>query len=170
MPLRRLGQVFEQDVMFVQPLLVRMRAGVFLLQLLVGDDAALFRVHEEHAARLQPAFDRHALGRDGQHAGFRGHDDQVVLGDVVTRRAQAVAVETRADADAVGERDRGRAVPRFHEAGMIFVERAALGVHALVIFPRLGNHHHHRVRQFAARHDEQFDAVVEHAPSRCRPC
>ena len=147
--------------MFVQPFLIRMRAGVFLLQLLVGDDAALLGVHQKHSARLQTAFDRDALRRDRQHAGFRRHDDHVVFRDVIARRAQAVAVQARADADAVRERHRGRAVPRFDEAGMKFVKRAALGVHALVIFPRLGNHHHHRVRQFAARHDEQFHAIVK---------
>ena len=37
-------------------------------------------------------------GLDGEHAGFGGHDDEVVLGDVIAGRAQAVAVEHRADA------------------------------------------------------------------------
>ena len=57
-----------------------------------------------------------SLGRDVEHADLGRHDDQVVLGDVVARRAQAVAVEHGADADAVGERDRRRAVPRLHQA------------------------------------------------------
>ena len=77
------------------------------------------------------------LGRNVEHADFGGHDDQVVLGDVVARRAQAVAVEHRADDRAVGERDRRRAVPRLHQAGVIFVERLQVRVHQLVVLPRL---------------------------------
>ena len=42
------------------------------------------------------------------------------------------------------------------------VERAAVGIHRLVIGPRLGNHHHHRVRERAAGEDEEFERVVEH--------
>ena len=160
--LRRLGKVFEQEMMFVEPLLVRMRARVFFLQFLVGNDATLLGVHEEHAAGLQPALDRHALGCNGQHAGLRSHDDHVILGDVVARGAQAVAVETGANTDAVREGNGSRAVPRLHEAGMKFIKRPPFRVHALVVFPGLGNHHHHRMGQFAARHDEQLDAVVEH--------
>ena len=37
------------------------------------------------------------LGLDRQHAGFRRHDHQVVVGDQVARGAQAVAVERGAD-------------------------------------------------------------------------
>ena len=36
---------------------------------------------------------------DRQHAGLGGHDHLVVVGDDVARRAQAVAVERRADLD-----------------------------------------------------------------------
>ena len=81
--------------------------------------------------------------------------------DIIARRPQAIAVKARADEFAVRERHRSRTIPRFHEAGMKFVERAAFRVHALVIFPRFGNHHHHRVRQFAAREREEFNAIVE---------
>jgi hypothetical protein len=52
-----------------------------VLQLLVVDDAALLQVDQEHLARLQaPLLDDLVLG-DGQHAGFGGHDHQVVVGD-----------------------------------------------------------------------------------------
>ena len=44
---------------------------------------------------------------------------------------------------------------------MKFIERAPLGLHALMIFPRLGNHHHHGVRQLAASHDEQFHTIIK---------
>jgi hypothetical protein len=159
---RRLGEVAEVDEVLLDPLLVRLGARNGALDLLVLDDAALDGVHEEHAARLQAALLDDVLGREVQHAGFGSHDDDAVLRDVVARRAQAVAVEDGADLGAVGETHGGGAVPRLHEAGVILVERAALRVHRLVVGPRLGDEHHHRVRQRAAGEHEQLEGVVEH--------
>ncbi len=62
--------------------------------------------------------------REIEHADFGSHDDQVVLGDVVARRPQAVAIQHRADLPAVGEGDRGRAIPGLHQAGVVLVEGA----------------------------------------------
>ena len=45
---------------------------------------------------------------------------------------------------------------------MVFIERFLLGAHRLMAAPRLRDHHHHRVRQRAATHDEEFENVVEH--------
>ena len=96
-----------------------------------------------------------------QHAHFGRHHDAVVAGDEVARRAQAVAVQRGADLAAVGEGDRGRAVPRLHDRGVIFVEGAALLVHQRVAGPGFRNHHHHRVRQRIAALHQEFEAVVE---------
>ena len=159
--LRGLRQVFQQQMMLVQPGAIGMGLGIFLFQLLVRNNASLLGINEEHAARLEAALDGHALGFHRQHAGFGSHDHDVVLRHIVTRRPQTIAVQTRANADAIGERHGGGTVPRLNQAGMKFVERAAVGVHALMIFPRFGNHHHHGVRQFAAGHDEQFHTVVK---------
>ena len=71
--------------------------AIFCFDLFVGDDAALLGVDQEHAAGLQPAFVQDAVRRDIEHADFGGHDDQVVLGDVIARGTQAVAIEHRAD-------------------------------------------------------------------------
>ena len=102
--------------MLLQPFGVRALVDDLRLDLLVFDDAALLRVHQEHAARLQAALAHDLLRREFQHAGFAGHDDEVVLGDVVAGRAQAIAIEHRADALAVGEGDVRGAVPRLHQA------------------------------------------------------
>ena len=77
------------------------------------------------------------LFRHRQHAGFRRHDDAIVVGDEIARRTQAVAVERRADLLAVGEGDGGRTVPRLHQSGMIFVERLALAAPSAGCRPRL---------------------------------
>ena len=56
----------------------------------------------------------------------------------------------------------GRAVPRLHQAGVVLVEGPLLLAHRLVAGPRLGDHHHHRVRQRAAGEHQQLEHVVEH--------
>ena len=80
---------------------------------------------------------------------------------MIARRTQAVTVERRADLAAVGERDRGGAVPRLHHRGVVFVERAAVVVHQRVLLPRFRDHHHHRVDERVAGHHQQFETVVE---------
>ena len=94
---RHRRQVLEHDLGARQPLLVGLGAGQLGLDLVVVDDAALLEVDEQHLARLQaPLLDDAAL-LDRQHAGLRGHDHLVVVGDHVAGRAQAVAVERGAD-------------------------------------------------------------------------
>ena len=83
------------------------------------------------------------------------------LGDEIARRPQAVAVERGADLAAVGEGDRGGAVPRLHQRGVVFVEGAALLIHQRIAGPRFRNHHHHRVRQRVAALHQEFERVVE---------
>ena len=160
--LRGVGQVAEVHEVLVEPLAVGTRRADFLLQLLVGDDAALRGVHEEHLARLHAALFGDLLGGNRQHPGLGGHDDESVLGDVIARGTQAVAVKNAADLDAVGKRDGGGAVPRLHQARVILVKRAAVVLHRLVVGPWLGDHHHHGVRERPAGEHEQFERVVEH--------
>ncbi len=155
------GQVVELDADALDPLLVRLARGELLLELGVVDDAALLGVDQEHLAGLQAPLLEDAAFRDRQHADLRGHHHHVVVGDHVARRAQAVAVERRADAHAVGERDGRRAVPRLHHRRVVLVERAARVVHRRVLLPRLGDHHHHGVRERVAAHHQQFERVVE---------
>ena len=101
------------------------------------------------------------LGRDVEHADLARHDDEVVLGHVVARRTQAVAIEHRADHRAVGERHRRRAVPRLHQRRVVLVEGAPRRIHRLVVLPRLGDHHQHGVRQRAPAHHQELEHVVE---------
>jgi hypothetical protein len=81
--------------------------------------------------------------RHRQHAGFGRHDDEVVVGDDVARRAQAVAVQRRADLAAIGEGNGGRAVPRLHQRGVVLVEGLAVVIHQRVAGPGFRDQHHH---------------------------
>ena len=84
-------------------------------------------------------------------------------------RAQAVAVERRADHASVGERDRRRAVPRLHQALVVGVEaRAARSSMSSRPCVRLRDHHHHRVRQRPARRARAARARCRTSPSPSR--
>ncbi len=154
-------QLLELDQRVLQPLLVGVAAGELGLDLLVGNEAAFLEVDEEHLAGLQAPLGDDLAFRDLQHAHLRRHDDAVVAGDEIARRAQAVAVERRADLPPVGEGDRGRPVPRLHQAGVVLVEGAPLLVHQRIAGPRLGNHHHHGVRERIAALHQELERVVE---------
>ena len=106
----------------LQPFAVRLARCELLLDLLVGNDALLLQVDQQHASGLQTALVLHVLGLDRQHAGFRRHDQHVVIRDQIARRTQSIAIERRADHAAVGKRDRGGTIPRLHQRGVIFVE------------------------------------------------
>ena len=164
--LRRLAghgrvHVVQADAQVVDPLLVGLVVGEVGLELLVVDHAALLQVDQEHLAGLQAPFAHDLVLGHGQHARLGAHDHEVVVGDAVARGAQAVAVQRGADLAAVGEHDGGRAVPRLHHRGVVFVEGLAALVHGGVLLPRLGDHHHHGLGQRVTGHGQQLQAVVE---------
>ena len=113
-------------------------------------------------AGLQAALADDIGGRDVEHARLGGGDHHTVLGDPVAPRPQAVTIEHGAHAHTVGEADRGGTVPGLHQARVELVERAAGGIHGLMLRPRLRDHHHHRVRERTAGEHHQFQHVVEH--------
>ena len=114
----------------LEPVGVRLLRRDLLLQLVVGDDAALRRGRRERAC---PGCSRplrsDVLRRDVEHAGLGGEHDPAVARLEPAAGPEAVAVEHRADHAAVGERDRGRAVPRFGQALVERVEAAQLVGH-----------------------------------------
>ena len=154
-------QLLEHDLGAVEPLAIRMTLRERALELLVGNEPALFQIDEQHLAGLQAPLGDDLVFGNRQHADFRSHDDAVVLGDDVARRAQAVAIERGADLPAVGERDRRRAVPWLHQRRVVFVEGAPLLIHQRIAGPRLRDQHHHGVRERVAAHRQEFERVVE---------
>ena len=138
-----------------------MFGGEFRFDFRVVEDAAARGVDDEDPPGLQPAFADDARRVDVEDSDFAGHDDKPVVGDPVAAGAQAVAVQDRADDRAVREGDRGRSVPRLHEHGVELVEGPHRRVHFGVVFPRLGDHHEHRVRQGPSAQVQQFKSGVE---------
>jgi hypothetical protein len=160
-PAGPVGQVTEVQQAGVQPVGVRVLGRELGLDLVVFDDPPRRGVGQEDPARLQAALADHPVGLDVQHAYFTGQNDEPVAGHPVPARSQSVPVQHRADHRSVGERDQRGAVPGFHHRRVKAVERPQRGVHLLVVLPRLGDHHQHRVRERPAAHVQQFQARVE---------
>ena len=80
-------QFAQRQTLVCQPLFVRTPVSNFVFQFAVGNDATVFKIDQEHFARLKATF-LDDFGRiNFQHANFTGHDDAIVIGDVVTTRA-----------------------------------------------------------------------------------
>ncbi len=154
-------QVVEVHQVLAEPQPVVLGARDLGLQLGVVDDAALLGVDQQHAARPQAVLEHDLVGRQVEHADLRCQHHQAAPGHAVAGWSQPVAVQHRADLPAVGERDRRRAVPRLHQAGVVFVERAFLRAHALVVRPRLRDEHHEGVRQRAPAQHHQLEGAIQ---------
>jgi hypothetical protein len=110
----RVGDLVDVPEVGLDPLAIGVRGRKLALELLVVDDPAFHRVHQEHPSGMQAFLDRDILRREVEHADFRRHHDDVVLGDVVARGAQPVAVQHGADGLAVAEGDGRRTIPGLH--------------------------------------------------------
>ena len=158
-----LGQIGQFQLLRLEPLAVRPLPGELHFQFFVRDQASGEEVHQEHLAWLQAAFFLHVFRLYRQHPDLGGHDDLVVMRQVIAGRAQAVAIQHRADVMAVGEHDGGGAVPRLHQRRVVFVEVAFFLRHVDVGLPRFGNHHHDGFLQRAPCHQQEFQHVIEGA-------
>ena len=151
----------QLDLVVLDPLPVRLPAGDGRLDLAVRDDPLLLQVEEEHLPRLEPAAADDPARREVHHPGLRGEDDHPVPRHGVPRGTQPVPVEGGAQVAPVAEDHRRRPVPRLHDRGVVLVEGPLVLAHLELGAPRLGDHHHHGVRQRPARHHEQLEDVVE---------
>ena len=146
----------------VDPLAVRLTAGVELLELFVVHHFALHGVHQQHFAGAQTILDQNIIRLAFQHTHLGGQDHAAVLGDVIAAGAQTVAVQHSAHHVAVREEDGSGAIPRLQHGGIILVEIALFLADVLVVLPRLGNGDHHGQRQIHAVHHHEFQRVIQH--------
>ncbi len=143
------------------PLAVGLGGRDLALDLLVLHDPPALQIDEEQLAGLQAAEPAYVLGRDVEQTRLGAQHDVPVGGLHPTAGAQAVAVECRADDAAVGEGHRGGAVPRLHQARVEGVEALQVVGQVVAVPVGLGDHHHRRVRQRAARQHQQLEHIVE---------
>ena len=130
-----------------QPLAVWTRRGQLLLQLAVVVYLSLLRVNHQYLSRLQAAFRLDGFRVETDDARLARHHHRVILRNQVAGRTQPVAVEHSAGITPVAEKQGGRAVPRLHEDGVIFIERLQVFTDGILVVKRLGHEHRHGMGQ-----------------------
>ncbi len=95
------------------------------------------------------------------NADFGADHQQPVGGQRVAQRAQAVAVELRADGIAVGEDHCCRTIPRLLQRRVRFEKAAQVGRDLRIGLPRRRNHRQHPGRRRVALSQQQLKPVVE---------
>ena len=109
-------------------------------------------VDDEQLAGADAALLHHLVGLVVPDADLGGEGDEVVAGDDVARRAQAIAIEPAGSEAPVAHDDARRAVPGLHVHRVEVVEGTQVVVHAGVVLP-------------GRRHEETEGAEEVHAPS-----
>ena len=143
-----------------QPALVRVARLEAVVDGVGVEDLAGLGVDGEDLARADTALGDDVFRLVVPHADFRRQGDVAVLGGDPARRAQAVAVEQADRVATFGHDHAGRAVPRLHVHGVVFVEGTQVGVHGLDVLPRRRNDHPHATEQVDAAGDHQLEHVV----------
>ena len=119
-------QVFEHDLRARRA--TPCRGGCVASSALISS-SGMRRPSSRSTSSILPGCSRHFVTMSFSGIGSTPISDAMMmrssLGDEIARRAQAVAVERRADLAAVGEGDRGRAVPRLHQRGVDIRRRRA---------------------------------------------
>ena len=148
-------------MVLLHPAAVGTASGVERLEFGILHEPVAFKVEPQDRTGLETAVACDGFGRNVEDARFGRQDEEAVLGERPAGGAKPVAVERRAEAYAIRERDGGRSIPRFHQRGVVFVEGAHVVSHVVLRTPGLRNEHHHRMRRIASGCDEQLEDVVE---------
>ena len=143
-----------------QPLAVGMFRCQLLLYLAVIVYLALLRVYQQYLTRLQAAFLCHLRRVKVHHAYLTRHYHHVVLRNGIAGGAQTITVQHTTGKATVAEQQRGRAVPRLHQDGVILVERLQVFADGVLVIEALGHEDCHSMRQGHARHHEELQHVV----------
>ena len=108
-------------------------------QVIIGfggvENAPAAGIDNHQLARADAAFLYHFIRLIIPDPDFRGASNQLVFGDDVACRTQAVTVKVTGGKAAVGHDDARRTVPRFHVHGVEVKERAQLRIHIRVVLP-----------------------------------
>ena len=151
-------QVFHAGA---QPVAERRARGVDRVDVGIVQQAVLGQVHGQHLPGPQPALGDDARGRQVADAGFRGHQQHVVVGQRPARGPQAVAVQRAGRIAAVAHHQAGGAVPRLGVQRVVLVEGGQVLVDVLVGLPGRRHQDAHRRQQVQAAGQQHLQRVVQ---------
>ena len=132
-----------------------------LLRVGVAQHRVVAGVDEQHLSRAEAAALDDVGRLHGHNAGLRGGCHHPLARARPAQRTQAVAVQCRADHDAVAESERGRSVPRLELGRLVSIEVAHRGREVAAAFPGVGHEAHQRLGGLPAAPDQELERVVE---------
>ena len=137
-----------------------------MLDFIIADNAALHRIDYQHTTGTQAVLFHDSRRVNIHHADLRSQNDGIIIRNIIARRTQTVAVQRSTDGTAVSKGHRRRTVPRLNQRVVIFKEGLKVAVQMRIFAPRLRNHHHHRMRQTAAGHNQKLQHIIKHTGIR----
>ena len=153
--------LLELDAVGGEPLAVRIFGSQLLLDFPVVVDLALKGVHKQDLSWLETALGDDVPRFEVHHSHLGSDHHHSVSGDGVTGWPQSVPVKQTACITAVGEHQGGRAVPRLHQDGVIFIESLEVFADRVLVVERLRNEDAHGLRKAHAAHHEKLERIVQ---------
>ena len=153
-PLVEVGDVLD-------PAAVGLEAGQMVLELDVVVECAGDQIDRDVLAGADPALLDHIVVDQRHHAGLGADHQQAVAGARVAHRPQPAAVEAGHDPARIGGDDRGRPVPRLHDAVAVAEQVLVLRLQRHPVRPGRRDQHGLDQRQIAAGADQRLADRVE---------
>ena len=155
-------QILQVHQVGVQPFAVGALLGVSSLDFLVFDQTLLYRIDQQHTARLKAGFLYDIRGGQIQNANFGGENQIIIPRLIPAAGAKTVAVEYRTNAVSVRKDNGGRPVPGFQHSGIILIKVLFCLAHPAVIGPWFRDGHHDSLGKLDPVHHEKLQGVVQH--------
>ena len=145
----------------MQPFFIWMSFGKLFFQFPVVVDTPFFRVYEQYLTRLQAALLRNFIGFKVYNSHLTGHNHHTFRSDSIATWTQAITVKHSSCIAAITEEESGRTIPRFHQNGMILVERFQFITDGILVIETLWHQYSHGLRQGKPTHDEELEYIVQ---------
>ena len=146
----------------IQPFSIWLFSRISILDLIIINDTAFYRIHKEHLARTKSFFLHDLCRIDRQNADLGRKDQLIIIRNKISGRTQTVTVKNRTHHITVRKQDRSRSVPWLHHRCIIMIEVFLLLGHCLIVCPRLRNRDHDCQWQIHTTHDKEFQCIVKH--------
>ena len=118
-------------------------------------------VNHQHLSGLQSSFLYHFGGVEVHYTDLAGYGDESIVGNGVTGRTKTIPIQHSACVSAVAEYKSRRAVPWFHEDGVVFVEVFQFLTDRIPVIETLRDEYCHGLWQAHTAHDKKFQHVVQ---------
>ena len=155
-------QIFQFYQVFIQPLSIRTFARIRFFQLIIIDDTPFDGINQKHFARTQTVFCNNLCRIYIQHTYFRCKNQIIIICNVITGRAQAIAIKNSSHDISVTEYDGCRAIPWLHHRCIILIKIFFLLTHQMIVCPRLRNSDHNRQWKFHTTHYQELQCIIKH--------